>query len=210
MRSATHAPAPTRAPRFSRPAFWCIRLMHDNFLIHLLRNPNRILESMGVKPGMKVLEVGCGPGFFTIPAAEMIGPSGRLVALDVNPYAVEHVRKRLEDHSIDNAEVLAANVTNAGLDDQSIDLAIFIGVPHVVGGLAPVATELKRILRPTGRIAFHTGRLSVARLAARLSPVGFDLVNARGRIGFFSVSPIADPGSPSTAQSDAFDPHSIG
>jgi len=191
MSSPRHTRARTGAYRFSRLAFWCIRLMHDNALVHLFRNPHQILAGMGVRAGMQVLEVGCGSGFFTIPAAETVGPSGRLTALDVNPYAVEHVRQRLARHRIDNAEALHANVTHAGLPEQSYDLAFFIGVPRIAGGLGAVAKELRRILKPSGRIAFHAGRLSLTDLTKRLECEGFDLLEARGRVGFFAASTCA-------------------
>ena len=52
---------------------------------HILMNPDKILYGTDIRPGETVLEVGCGTGFFTIPAARLIGEHGRLVALDALP-----------------------------------------------------------------------------------------------------------------------------
>ena len=60
--------------------FSIITLLHDNPILPFLINPFRLLKTAGLKPGQKVLKVGCGPGFFTIPAAEILGDEGILYA----------------------------------------------------------------------------------------------------------------------------------
>jgi len=69
-------------------AFKIITIMHYNPMLPIIRNPYKILERAGLKPGQNVLEVGCGPGFFTIPAAHIVGEEGKVYAVDTHPLAI--------------------------------------------------------------------------------------------------------------------------
>ena len=77
----------------SKIAYWTIRIMHDNPILPLVKNPYRILNTAGLKKGQQVLEVGCGPGFFTIPASRIVGEEGHVYAVDINPLAVARVKE---------------------------------------------------------------------------------------------------------------------
>ena len=57
----------------------------DNIIRCLFVNPVRLLEKMGVKEGQKIIDIGCGPGFFTIPASKIVGEDGFIFALDILP-----------------------------------------------------------------------------------------------------------------------------
>ncbi len=81
-------------------AFRIISLMHDNPLVPIFRNPYRLLEVAGIKSGQKVLEVGCGPGFFTIPAAKIVGEEGSIYAVDTHPLAIKKVKKRWREREL--------------------------------------------------------------------------------------------------------------
>ena len=59
-----------------------------------LNNPVKTLEAAGLKVGQHVLEVGCGAGFFTVPAARLVGGTGLVHSIDLYPRAIEHVTKR--------------------------------------------------------------------------------------------------------------------
>jgi len=110
--------------RYHHPsfAFGIISLMHDNPLLPIFRNPYRLLEAAGIKPGQKVLEVGCGPGFFTIPAAKIVREEGSIYAVDVHPLAIKKVEEKVEREGIKNVNPILINASNTGLPDQSIDL----------------------------------------------------------------------------------------
>jgi len=72
---------------------WAIKLqffIHDNRLRQFLIDPYKVLRAIGVKPGQVVLELGCGPGFFTIPAGKIVGEEGLVYALDLHPLALEY------------------------------------------------------------------------------------------------------------------------
>ena len=61
-----------------------IEIIHDNPIMRRLRNPYKLLKAAGIQKGMKVLEVGCGPGVFTIPAAELVGEERVVYAVDIH------------------------------------------------------------------------------------------------------------------------------
>jgi len=77
-----------------RIEFMFISIMHET-LYGLFMKPEKLLVPAGIKKDQQVLEVGCGPGFFTIPAAEMVGEKGMVYAIDINPYAIKKVEKKI-------------------------------------------------------------------------------------------------------------------
>jgi ubiquinone/menaquinone biosynthesis C-methylase UbiE len=70
-----------------------------------LADPVKTLQGADIQPGQTVLEVGCGTGFFTIPAAQMIGDQGCLVAMDVSSGFIEQVSKKEQAAEKESKEV---------------------------------------------------------------------------------------------------------
>ena len=68
----------------------------DTRLRRWLQNPYRLLKPY-IRTGMKVLDVGCGPGFFSIPMAEMVGPTGQVVAADLQEGMLDIIRNKVKD-----------------------------------------------------------------------------------------------------------------
>lgn len=120
--------------------------------------PYKALESAGCKTGYKVVEIGCGSGFFTIPAAKTVGEIGNVLAIDVNPLAVRHVRKKVKTENISNVTVKQANASKTDLPDHSIDLALLFGVIHPIGDMEDIWIELYRVLQNEGILSIQ-GRL---------------------------------------------------
>jgi ubiquinone/menaquinone biosynthesis C-methylase UbiE len=58
----------------------------------LLQPPRKVLEEVGIKPGLRVLDYGCGPGGYVADAAERVGESGTVYALDIHPLAIQRVQ----------------------------------------------------------------------------------------------------------------------
>ena len=92
-----------RSTLYDRLHLKMISLMHDTFYT-LFVDPNKLLKIAGLAQGQNVLEVGCGPGFFTVAAAEIVGISGRLHTLDINPAAVERVKEKVSRKGLANVE----------------------------------------------------------------------------------------------------------
>jgi precorrin-6B methylase 2 len=147
-------------------SFRIISLMHDNPLLPTFRNPQRLLKAAGLKQGQKVLEVGCGPGFFTIPAARIVGNEGVVYAVDVHPLAIERVKEKIEKEGIKNIKPILANASDTGLPDRSIDLA--------------------RILKPGGVLSFEKTKGSEKKLIAEVGRGGFIYSGRQARIYLFT------------------------
>jgi ubiquinone/menaquinone biosynthesis C-methylase UbiE len=170
----------------SNIAYWTIRLMHDNPILPLVRNPHKLLKAAGLEEGHKVLEVGCGPGFFTIPAAEIVGGEGHVFALDIHPRAVERVKKKTHKKALKNVTAICANASDTGLPAGSIDLAFVFGLRHVAGGLENVLSELHLVVKPGGFLSFEKTRGSEAALIEEVERKGFTYTEKRGRVLLFT------------------------
>ena len=137
-----------------RAHFKMMSLVHET-LYGLFRDPYEALNAAGLEPGQKVLEVGCGPGFFTIPAARIVGEIGSVCALDISPLAVERVQQKIEKEGATNVETILADAAQTGLPDQSFDLVFVFGLAHPVGHPEGILTELHRLLKPAGILAIE-------------------------------------------------------
>ena len=137
--------------------------------------PEKTLRGTDVRPGQRVLEVGCGTGFFTLAAAEMIGESGHLVAIDPLSDFVDRVAEKVREAGLTNAEVLKREALNTGLETASMDLILLFGVvPFPTLPLDRLLPEMHRILKPGGT------------LAAWLFPTTAGVPSAIRRSGLFS------------------------
>jgi len=129
--------------------FRMMSLIHED-LYRVFRDPYQVLDAAGLKPGQDVLEVGCGPGFFTVPAAQIVGEEGSVYALDVNPLALERVRQRIEKEGVTNVRAILADAAQTGVPDQSFDLVFVFGLDHAIGDVDGIMAELHRLLKPAG------------------------------------------------------------
>jgi len=142
--------------RRDRIEFGFIRFVHET-LYGLFVNPYDRLNAAGLKPGQKVLEVGCGPGFFTIPAAKIVGDEGFVYALDLNSFAVEHVRRKVERSGQGNVKVVYADAIKTGLPEGSIDVAFLFSVIHAFSEVGEVMKEMHRVLKADGIMSIQSG-----------------------------------------------------
>jgi ubiquinone/menaquinone biosynthesis C-methylase UbiE len=116
--------------------------------------PTKILNGAGIMPGMKVLEVGCGTGFFTVPAGRMLREQGSLIAMDVLPASVEAVMRKVEETGLRNVQVIKGDALDTKLERESLDEVIIFGViPAPMLPMEKLLVEMHRILRPGGTLA---------------------------------------------------------
>ena len=114
-----------------------------------LMNPVKTLSIAEIQPGQTVLEVGCGTGFFTIPAAEMVGDQGCIVAMDASSGFLKEVAKKVQKANLKNVRIIQKDALNTGLETESIDKAILFGVlPFPLLPLDRLLPEMYRVLKP--------------------------------------------------------------
>jgi ubiquinone/menaquinone biosynthesis C-methylase UbiE len=143
--------------RYDRMHFGSIRFVRET-LYGLFVNPFDRLIAAKLEQGQRVLEVGCGPGYFTIPAAEIVGAKGHVNALDINPAAVEYVRRKIKRQGKKNIEVMLADAGATGLPESSVDVALLFGIIHAFPNLDEVLTEMHRVLKPDGKLSIQSRR----------------------------------------------------
>jgi arsenite methyltransferase len=102
--------------------------------------------------GEVVLDLGCGAGTDLLIAAQMIGPDGRAVGVDMTPSMLERARRCAEEMGLANVELHEALIESLPLPDDSVDLVISNGVIDLVPDKDGVFDEIDRVLRPGGHL----------------------------------------------------------
>jgi len=118
-------------------------------LRRLTQSPDKILQPF-VRPGMTVLEPGPGMGYFTLPMANMVGPSGRVVAVDVQPRMLAGLRRRAAKRGLlERLDLRLAQPQTMGLADLSgrIDFVLAFAVAHEMPSPAVFFTETAQALK---------------------------------------------------------------
>jgi len=156
MINATATVTCTTASRYDRLHFGIIRFVHET-LYGVFVNPYDLLTRAGLKPGQQVLEVGCGPGFFTIPAAKIVREAGHVCALDINAAAVEHVRSKIARSGLANVEVKLADAGETGLARDCVDVVFLFGVMLALRDVNKVLREMHRVLKSEGTLSIQSG-----------------------------------------------------
>jgi ubiquinone/menaquinone biosynthesis C-methylase UbiE len=101
---------------------------------------------------MVFMDIGCGNGFFTIPAAEQVGENGKVYALDANAEAVETVKSKVATNGLKNIVAKAAEAEETVFCDECADMVFFSIVLHDFRDPAKVLSNAKRMIKPDGTL----------------------------------------------------------
>ena len=119
-----------------------------------LNDAERTLDGAGIQPGMRVLEVGCGTGYFTLPAARRLGATGHLHATDISPQAVDFVGRKVVTSGLQNISLGTADAKATGLPGSAYDMVLLFGVvPAPMLPLGLLLPEMRRVLKSGGVLA---------------------------------------------------------
>lgn len=115
-------------------------------------NPRETLIQAGIGRGQRVLDYGCGVGSYTLPAARLVGDTGKVYALDIHPLAIQAVKRRAGKENLANVETIHSG-RDTGLPDESLDAVLLYDVFHMVPDQQALLRELYRILKSGGRLS---------------------------------------------------------
>jgi ubiquinone/menaquinone biosynthesis C-methylase UbiE len=111
--------------------------------------PEEFLRAEGLKEGERLADVGCGPGFLTLAASKIVGPAGRVYAIDTQAEMLEELKKGIFS---DNVIPVLSEESEVPLDDSTVDMVLVVHVIHEAEDRGKFLAEVKRLLVPGGRL----------------------------------------------------------
>jgi ubiquinone/menaquinone biosynthesis C-methylase UbiE len=174
----------------------------------ILRRRALVHEALGAQAGERILDVGCGPGFYVAETLDRVGPGGSVVGVDPSAAMLAIAGRRVAGR--DNVELREGAATALPVDDAGFDAVLSVQVFEYIADTAAALAELRRVLRPGGRVliwdvdwgtlswhsedpermdrAMHAWDAHLAHpmlprtLAAQLRAAGFDDVRLAGHV----------------------------
>jgi predicted methyltransferase len=148
-----------------------------------------LLKNLGIKPGMTVCDLGCGNGFYTLKLAEMVGPKGKILAVDIQSEMLRLLNERAKEAKVDNVEPLLGTLVDPRLPDGKVELILCVDVYHEFSHPVHMLAALRKSLAPGGRLVLvefrkedpkvpikELHKMSKAQILKELEPNGFKLV----------------------------------
>ena len=127
---------------------------YDTALPFFARFGRRLVEVAAVAPGERVLDVACGNGASLLPAAQAVGPGGRALGIDAAPAMVATAASRIADAGLGpSVDVRVGDAADLDVEDATVDVALCGFTIMLVADPARVCAELRRVVRPGGRVA---------------------------------------------------------
>jgi ubiquinone/menaquinone biosynthesis C-methylase UbiE len=116
------------------------------------QDPDLILSRIGLKPGMVFVDIGCNEGYFALPAAEIVGPEGKVYGVDVSPEAIGNLAGRARDLGLTNISPLVGTAEETLLCRKCADI-VFFGIDlHDFRDPALAIRNAAAMLKPSGRL----------------------------------------------------------
>jgi ubiquinone/menaquinone biosynthesis C-methylase UbiE len=113
--------------------------------------PKEVLALLDLHPGQIVADVGCGPGFYTLPIARAVAPGGEVFALDIRPEMLALLRERLSAERIDHVRPMLSQESVLPLEDGGCGRLVATFLLHELVDPSALLAEVRRVLRPNGR-----------------------------------------------------------
>lgn len=110
--------------------------------------PERVMDTVGVRPGMVVGEAGAGRGYFTFKLARRVGATGKVYANDIDEDALDHVRQVCRDEGIANVETVVGEVGDPLFPVTALEMVVMVYALHDFSRPAGFLRSLRRYLKP--------------------------------------------------------------
>jgi SAM-dependent methyltransferase len=136
-------------------------------------NPRRHLRNIPLKEGMVAVDYGCGPGRYTLPIAKLVGPKGKVFAVDIQSLAVKTVKEKAARHGLTNIETIMVNSYNTTIQSSSIDIVLLIDTLHLIEDCDALFREIHRLLKQDGILYMDSGHLKMSKAREIVESTGF-------------------------------------
>lgn len=146
---------------------WWLGYFLINPLRRLIQNPEKLLQPF-IKQDMTVLDVGPGMGYFTIPMAGLVGPKGKVVAVDLQQKMLDSLMRRARKAGVADridARLCTENSLNLEPYEGKVDFALAFAMVHEVDDKAALLGQINRTLRSGGRLLISEPKLHVSEAA---------------------------------------------
>jgi len=156
----------------------------DTSLRRLFQNPRRILKQY-IRPGMTILDLGCGPGFFTTAMADMLNGSGKVIAADLQRGMLDKLRARIAGTPLEQKiELHLCHPDMIGVTSH-VDFILAFYVVHEIEDHLKLFSELRSIINKGGILfiaepGFHVSRKEFATMVVTLENCGFKIISRQG------------------------------
>ncbi len=117
------------------------------------QQPERVIQSLEIKPGDRVVDLGSGGGYFTLRLAKAVGSSGKVYAVDIDRDMTDLVAKQAKTENAGNVEVILGKPDDPLLPEAGVDLIFTVDTYHHFENRVNYFAKLRKVLRPNGRIA---------------------------------------------------------
>jgi len=162
------------------------RFMTFGYVFRDLFRPRRkILDELEIKDGAYILDFGCGPGSYSVIAAEMAGATGKVYALDIHSLAIQRIQSTVAKKKLANIETILSDC-DTGLEDNSMDIVLLFDIFHHLNNPNAVLKELHRVLKPEGILSFSDHHMKEPEITAGITDNGlFKLIRKGERSYIF-------------------------
>ncbi|MBN1644284.1 MAG: class I SAM-dependent methyltransferase [Dehalococcoidales bacterium] len=140
----------------------------------------RILEEAGIKEGFNVLDYGCGSGSYIVPLVELVGKSGKVYALDIQPLSIQKVREIVAKKGISNVQTILSDC-RTGLPPYIMDVVLLYDILHDLNNASDVLKELHHVLKPRGILSLSDHHLKDEEIISRVTGEGWFKLSAKGK-----------------------------
>ena len=130
--------------------------------------PDLLIQSLGIRPGQTVADIGAGSGYFTRRMAREVGKEGKVLAVDIQPEMLEILQNNLKAEGIENVEMILGKEQSPNLPEASLDLVLMVDVYHEFSFPHEMMTAIRKALKPNGQVVWVEYRLEDPRVPIKL------------------------------------------
>ncbi len=116
------------------------------------QDPEAVLAGIGLQAGLSFADIGCGGGFFAVPAARLVGPRGNIYALDANPAAIAHLKEQAEKEGLSNIRFFTGRAEDTLVGERCADVVFFGMSLHDFDDPPRALANARRIVKPGGKL----------------------------------------------------------